>query len=943
MSKNVNITIDADSSQAKKALDEVGGSLDSLSAKMKGWKRVADETNQTADGATSHFQEWQKNVDKASESTQKFNSVSGKTVAIGAALGTIIGNVVSKAFGMMASQMDAAIKRLDTLNNFPRVMANMKVSSADAEKSIAVLQQKLQGLPTSLDDAALSVQRFTAANGNIKASTAMFLSLNDAILAGGASAQLQASALEQMSQAYTKGKADTMEWRTMLQAMPAQMNQIAKAMGYTSAALGGDLYNAMQSGKVSMNEFMATIVRLDKQGVDGFASFSEQAKASTNGVGTSITNLKLTIQRGLAEIMNAIGQSNIAAFFNGIASAIGTVTNYVVAFVKVLAAAINAIRSLFGQGAKGGKATSNAVADAGVSAGNLAASAGDAGSALGDANKQAKQLKKTLASFDEMTVIQEPQQASGGGGGASGGGGGGNMDLGNLDFGDLWGELDGGANKAQEIADKIIGAFQNAFDVISKTKAFDALKKNVQKVGSAISNNLGKAWKSVSSIADTAFTSMGNSLQKFAPEFDNAFAKLFDGLGAKWESLINMWSAPMTNFLNGFANQFAVVGQSITDNMSSSLIAVLEHIGNMELMMASLRDTITESFGPGFETLGTLMANVMNDWFATTAEWLPQIYANFEGFFNELNEGLFKPMTEVLGTIWQGLCKTLSDWWNDYGKRILGGIADWFNGVLSVFRKLWTDILEPVVKPFLEEFSKVWENAIQPALKAVGDFVGKLILFCMEIDQKFIRPIVNFLIDVLKPAFITVFSAIGGVINTVFTTIGNLVKNIMNVFSGLIDFITGVFSGNWKKAWEGVKSIFSNIASALGNIFKAPINFIIDVINGFIDGLNHIKIPDWVPGVGGFGINISKIPKLAKGGIIDGATMALVGESGREAVLPLENNTGWIAELAEQITTQGGTAPTQIIVKLGEETILDKIIDGVNEKSMLSGRNAIAV
>ena len=66
-------------------------------------------------------------------------------------------------------------------------------------------------------------------------------------------------------------------------------------------------------------------------------------------------------------------------------------------------------------------------------------------------------------------------------------------------------------------------------------------------------------------------------------------------------------------------------------------------------------------------------------------------------------------------------------------------------------------------------------------------------------------------------------------------------------------------------AWENVKSIFSNIASGLGNIFKTPINFIIGAINTFIRGLNKIKIPDWVPGVGGFGIHIKEIPKLKVG------------------------------------------------------------------------------
>lgn len=66
-------------------------------------------------------------------------------------------------------------------------------------------------------------------------------------------------------------------------------------------------------------------------------------------------------------------------------------------------------------------------------------------------------------------------------------------------------------------------------------------------------------------------------------------------------------------------------------------------------------------------------------------------------------------------------------------------------------------------------------------------------------------------------------------------------------------------------AWDNVKNIFSNIASGLGNIFKSPINFIIGAINGFIRGLNKIKIPDWVPGIGGKGFHINEIPKLKVG------------------------------------------------------------------------------
>ena len=105
---------------------------------------------------------------------------------------------------------------------------------------------------------------------------------------------------------------------------------------------------------------------------------------------------------------------------------------------------------------------------------------------------------------------------------------------------------------------------------------------------------------------------------------------------------------------------------------------------------------------------------------------------------------------------------------------------------------------------------------------------------------------------------------------------------------GLIDFIINVFSGNWSAAWEGIVNIFSGIVSGIAVIFKAPFNAIISGINTFFNGLNSIKIPDWVPGIGGAGFEIPNIPMLAKGGFTEGITIA--GEAGTEAVISFDNN-----------------------------------------------------
>ena len=230
----------------------------------------------------------------------------GWAVAAGAIAG-VASAAFSKVTSVISSSMGDAVKRFDTLNNFPRVMKNLGINSDEAQKAINKVSEKLIGLPTTVDEAALSIQRLASVNNNVGKSTDYFLALNNAILAGGASAQLQSSAIEQLSQAYSKGRMDMMEWRTIQMAMPAQLNQIAKAMGTTTDALGEGLRN----GTISMEDFMATINRLNTEGVDGFENFETQARNATGGIETSMKVAQAAVTRGLTSIMNAIGGAEI--------------------------------------------------------------------------------------------------------------------------------------------------------------------------------------------------------------------------------------------------------------------------------------------------------------------------------------------------------------------------------------------------------------------------------------------------------------------------------------------------------------------------------------------------------------------------------------------------------------------------------------------------------
>lgn len=790
-------------------------------------------------------------INGLTKNTTKFSSNMTKSFVAG----SMITKTLSLGIQAITSNLGDAVTRLDTLNNYTKVMSNLGVASEDAEASMQKLSDKLIGLPTTLDDAVSSVQRFTSANGNVKASTDMFLALNNAILSGGASTEIQKTAMEQLSQSYARGKPDMMEWRSAMVAMPAQLKQVAQAMGYVSAdALGEDLRN----GEVSMNDFMKTIVQLNNEGVNGFQSFEQQAKNSTGGVGTSITNVKTALTRGLADIMNAIGQSNIAGFFQGIARAINNVVPYVTAFVKVCASAVNYISRLFGKKTTNDvNSTNKSINNTATSMGNLGSSASSTSKDMNSATGSAKKLKKELnglASFDEMNVLSEK---SGDSGSSDSGSSGGVGDLGDWDLSGWDSAMDSTSSKADEIAEKMKNALKSVGQVMSEI----------------------------------------------------------------WNS------APVQAYVNLVGTQFTFL-KDLAIQLGTDLW------NNMTMTWGNIQGNVTTIFS----NISLLFTQMWTDMALGIETWGQPIIEGISNLFNSIWLTAIDPAIQLITQAWADFSGILVSLWNEHGKPLIDNIGEFATNVIGLFQSIYDNVIEPIITPFLENLSWLWEEHLSKVVEKVGDFVGSLVNGALEIYNKFIDPIIKWLLETLSPAWTFLSETVIGVVSSVIGFISDLISGIMSVLTGIVDFITGVFTGNWQKAWDGVKSIFTGIWDALTGVVKGVINVIIDVLNGFIKAINKISfdVPDWVPVIGGkkWGFNIPKIPKLAQGGIVDKPTLAVVGEAGKEAVMPLENNTGWIELLASKLADKvgGNSNPIQLVVKIGEDTILDKVIQGMKDK-----------
>lgn len=274
-------------------------------------------------------------VNISSNATKVGNAISGigdKILSLYSPMSSFIGQwnaaaiavkAVNSAINLVKNSISGAISRFDTLNNFPKVMENLGISAESANNALDTLNEGLQDLPTALDEATSAVQRFTAKNGDVEKSAEMYLAVNNAILAGGAKATDQANALEQLTQAYSKGTIDANEWKALQVAIPAQLEQVAQSFEMTS----DQLYESLQSGETTMEDFMDTFIKLNDEGIEGFASFEEQARSATDGISTSWTNVKNAITRGLEDILTALDTLLEKTSFGSISGFLGTFRN----------------------------------------------------------------------------------------------------------------------------------------------------------------------------------------------------------------------------------------------------------------------------------------------------------------------------------------------------------------------------------------------------------------------------------------------------------------------------------------------------------------------------------------------------------------------------------------------------------------------------------------
>ena len=248
---------------------------------------------------------------------------------------------------------------------------------------------------------------------------------------------------------------------------------------------------------------------------------------------------------------------------------------------------------------------------------------------------------------------------------------------------------------------------------------------------------------------------------------------------------------------------------------------------------------------------------------------------------------------------------------------IIPVIGGFIAGIMPVISEIIT-FVQTNVFPIVQQIFSFIVSTVLPAIVSGVQFLAATITAVLSAVLPVVQTVFTTIWNIIQPILQQIFTTVQAVLpsvlaifQNVFNTIGGVVNGLATVLSGLIQFITGVFSGNWGQAWEGIKSVFSGAWDALTSIVKGVINNIIGIINGAIAGLNSIKIPDWVPVVGGKGVNIPQLPTFARGTARTPSTF-IAGEKGPELITNAPGMTVYTAERTQKILETSNRAAAAV-------------------------------
>ena len=384
-----------------------------------------------------------------------------------------------------------------------------------------------------------------------------------------------------------------------------------------------------------------------------------------------------------------------------------------------------------------------------------------------------------------------------------------------------------------------------------------------------------------------SFKKVWGELSPQVQRFGANMSKVFGDIKSLGPPLTNYFKGPFTDFMRTFVETNGHILAGLFDSFNT----VFSDIWNVAVY-PMLRSFITDGL-PMFTEFATEVIN-------TNGVLFDELKKSFDLLWHDAAV----PALSGIATVWTDTMRIFRNMWDKWGKPVFDAFREAIRNTGEIFRNVWTTIFKPVVDAIGGALDDLWKNHGAPLLENFLDFAGQLAKVALDIYNNFIAPLVHWFVDTFGPAISHVLSNIAERFIKHFGDIFDVFNDLFKLLNDVLTFLEDVFKGDWDAVWHDIKKIFKDVWDLMVDIVKVPLNMIIRLINGFlegisdainivIDGLNkiHFEIPDWVPGGGKkFGIDIDnlslgKIPELATGTVVPanyGNFLAMLGDNKRE-------------------------------------------------------------
>ena len=355
-----------------------------------------------------------------------------------------------------------------------------------------------------------------------------------------------------------------------------------------------------------------------------------------------------------------------------------------------------------------------------------------------------------------------------------------------------------------------------------------------------------------------------------------------------------------------FALIFSAFGSDSGQQLTANLIQMFSDVFlSVSAIVAQFADDILHLLLDPF-------VNNQDD-IATAVQGIIDVLAVFSG-----------TVADIVGQVGSGFDALYSNYISPFVSNFTDGVSN----LLGAFLGFWNNNMQPVLAEWATMFDDTYQSHLKPMIDAFMELLGVLIEYIQLFWDNYLKAPLQWIIENVLPMLQPILEDLGKQVKLAVDIIADVITTMIKVIKGVFAILGDLIRGDWKKLWEDAKQIFKDIVNGILSIAETMANGLVDAINRMVQSINSIKfdVPDWIPGLGGKsfgGFNIPEVPRvtlprLANGGITTGATLAEIGEAGREAVLPLEKNTGWMDALADKIAdrmpTSGGTVDASLIL-----------------------------